>query len=165
MYCKNCNTPLNDNEKFCPSCGTKTENDEQVRPDVPGNSEQQQNGGNTHYPQGQNYPYGSNYPQEPNNPPPPVYDGGKRNNNVFITALLSGIIGIVLSIISYYIFWWLSIVSVVLGGSGIFYSIKTKSNGNALWVLCLIFNIIAIIIGIAFAVLGIIGLSIIGSVL
>jgi Na+/H+-dicarboxylate symporter len=78
---------------------------------------------------------------------------------LFLAALTPSIIGIVLSIISYFAFGWLSATAVVLGIAGIGASVKLKKDGNALWVLCLILNIVTLIIGIVFFFFYIIGIG------
>ena len=59
MYCKNCGNQLNDNDKFCPNCGTSTENNYNSNiPDVNNNfnnSQQQMNNVNNGSSQANNW--------------------------------------------------------------------------------------------------------------
>lgn len=75
----------------------------------------------------------------------------KENNNNKILGLVTGIIGLVLVVISFFVFGWLSLIGLTLG----IIALCSKSESTAVTVL----GVIDIIAGIIFAIMYFVALA------
>lgn len=111
MICPNCGREINDGSTFCPSCGAKM-------------PEQ---------------PMYSASPVPPQPQPPmgqPVYYSGNMNTNVNkpdntgLVAMILGIVACACSLVSLAVVWWLCILGLICGITGVIFGVKAGKQPN-----------------------------------
>lgn len=142
MFCTNCGRPLNDGEKFCPSCGTVVANPASVPQEAPADNPT---------PTPQPDIYASPEPAFTNYAP-----SATPTVNYQIATLILGILSVCFSILNYLGIYYVHLVGLALGIIAVSLAGKAKRTpggtyskaGNVLGILGIILGGIATIVGI-----------------
>ena len=151
INCQSCGAALQDNEKFCARCGSQVtiaqeppqsawgsgpqpQQDNFNQQNQWGNQQQSPWGANQQQQGGFNQPnqwgnqqqQGNLPPYQPDSPPP---SSGKAKINQ--SSIVLGIVGIVLGIISFFVFGWLSIACLTSGIGAISANIREKKTDKS----------------------------------